>query len=69
MPASTKILAIAETRLFLDQEPFFFQGLSFFNALYNPVFNASAAERLAWLIERGEAMRSYVGGEAPPESR
>jgi hypothetical protein len=26
-------------------------------------------ERHAAVIERGEAMRSYVGGEAPPESR
>ena len=46
---SSKILEIDGTRLLLDGRPFFFQGLSFFNAIYNPSFNRSAAERLAWL--------------------
>ena len=48
-PRSTKVLKIEGTRLFLDGEPFFFQGLSFFNALYSPTFSQSAEERLSWL--------------------
>ncbi len=39
-------IAIAATRLTLDGRPFFFQGLSFFNAIYNPAFNA---DRELWL--------------------
>lgn len=46
---ATKVLGIDGTRLTLDGKPFFFQGLSFFNALYNPTFNESAEERLRWL--------------------
>ncbi len=45
----TKTLTIAGTRLFYEGQPFYFQGLSFFNAIYNPTFNASADARLAWL--------------------
>jgi hypothetical protein len=45
----TKLLSIAGTRLLLDWQPFYFQGVSFFNAIYNPTFNRSAADRLAWL--------------------
>jgi hypothetical protein len=47
--ATSKVLAIQGTRLLLDRQPFGFQGLSFFNALFNPTFNQSAAERLRWL--------------------
>jgi hypothetical protein len=46
---STKTLQIDGTRLLLDGQPFFFQGLSFFNAIYNPTFNRSPADRLHWL--------------------
>ncbi len=46
---STKALSISGTRLILDGKPFYFQGLSFFNALYNPAFNKNADERLSWL--------------------
>ena len=51
MPASrtTKVLGIKGTRLTLDGKPFCWQGLSFFNALFNPAFNRSADGRLLWL--------------------
>ncbi len=42
-------LTIDGTRLLLDGRPFFYQGLSFFNAIYNPVFNQSGDARLGWL--------------------
>ena len=48
-PPATRVLTIAGTRLLLDGQPFPFQGLSFFNALYNPTFNRSAEERRRWL--------------------
>jgi hypothetical protein len=44
----TKVLSIKGTRLLLDGQPFLFQGVSFFNATYNPAFSQSA-ERMAWL--------------------
>jgi len=43
------ILSIADTQLLLDGQPFLLQGLSFFNAAYNPAFNRTSAERIAWL--------------------
>lgn len=43
------VVGVAGTRLTLDGRPFPFTGLSFFNALYNPTFNRSAANRDAWL--------------------
>src|SRR5688572_29661821 len=46
---STRTIAIDGTRLLLDGRPLPFQGLSFFNALYNPTFNRSAEDRLRWL--------------------
>lgn len=46
---TTHVLGIAGTRLSLDGKPFFWQGLSFFNALYNPTFNASEQARISWL--------------------
>lgn len=45
----THILSITGTRLVLDGQPFLLQGLSFFNAIYNPAFNRSLTERIAWL--------------------
>jgi hypothetical protein len=47
--SKTQVLEIKGTRLLLDGEPFCFQGLSFFNAVYNPNFNRSVDERLEWL--------------------
>lgn len=47
----TRVLSIDGTRLLLDGQPFYWQGLSFFNALYNPAFNASSSARNAWLAK------------------
>jgi hypothetical protein len=46
---ATSVLGVNETRLTLDGKPFYFQGLAFQNALYNPVFNQSSGSRLSWL--------------------
>lgn len=46
---SNHTLSVSGTRLLLDGAPFPFQGLSFFNALYNPAFNVDNDERLRWL--------------------
>lgn len=43
MHALTKRLTVTGTGLFLNGEPFFYQGISFFNALFNESFNASDA--------------------------
>ena len=47
----THTLSISGTRLLLDGSPFYFQGLSFFNALYNPTLNRSQDDRLIWLTK------------------
>lgn len=41
----TSVLQVEGTRLLLDGEHFFFQGVSFFNAIYNSTFNQSDEER------------------------
>ena len=46
---SSKVLEIDGVRLLLDGQPFFFQGLSFFNAIYNLTSNHNGGERLEWL--------------------
>lgn len=43
------VLGVDGTRITLDGKPFPLTGVSFFNALYNPRFNASADERQRWL--------------------
>lgn len=48
-PVNTHVLGIDGTRLTLDGRPFPYQGLSFFNAVFNPAFNHTAADRSAWL--------------------
>lgn len=48
-PPATHVLGIDGMRLTLDGRPFPFQGLSFFNAPFNPTFNRGAEERRAWL--------------------
>ncbi len=56
---ATKRLHFAGTRFYLDDEPFYLQGLSFFNALFNEAFNASAEarrERLATFKANGVTM-------------
>jgi hypothetical protein len=47
--AQPHVLGIDGTRFTLDGEPFEFTGVSFFNAIYNPAFNRSRDERLAWI--------------------
>ena len=42
-------IAVAGTRFTLDEKPFPYTGLSFFNAIYNPTFNASSEVRQKWL--------------------
>ena len=44
-------LAVAGTTFTLDEKPFPYTGLSFFNAIYNPTFNSSSKERRKWLIK------------------
>ena len=48
---TTRALTVSGTRLLLDGRPFLFQGLSFFNALYNPTFNRHADDRAAWMAK------------------
>ena len=47
--ASQTGLAVEGTRLLLHGKPFYYQGLSFFNALYNARFNETEAGRESWL--------------------
>jgi hypothetical protein len=49
MSISSPVLQVQGTRLLLDGEPFYLQGLSFFNAVFNPAFNRGEDERLSWL--------------------
>ena len=49
--SATCNLHVKGTRLFLDEDPFYFQGVSFFNALYNPTFNTDAETRSRWLCK------------------
>jgi hypothetical protein len=46
---TTKVLGVNGTKLTLDGKPFCWQGLAFFNALYNPNFNKSDEDRMQWL--------------------
>jgi hypothetical protein len=47
--APQPVLGLSGTRLTLDGRPFPLTGVSFFNALYNPRFNAGAGARERWL--------------------
>ena len=38
------------TTITFDGKPTYYQGLSFFNALYNPTFSRSDEERRKWLL-------------------
>lgn len=42
-------LTIVRTRFLLDGSPFPFTGLSFFNAIYNSVFNQNSSTRREWM--------------------
>jgi len=47
--ANAAELSIQGTRFLLDEKPFSYVGVSFFNAIYNPNFNASTEARKRWL--------------------
>ena len=49
LPEASHRIAVASTRFTLDDNPFAYTGLSFFNAIYNPTFNTSSEARLAWM--------------------
>ena len=42
-------ITITGTSFRLDGKPFAWTGISFFNAIYNPNFNQSSAERVKWM--------------------
>ena len=42
-------LTVSGTRFQLDGKPFPYTGVSFFNAIYNPNFNASSEGRVVWI--------------------
>lgn len=49
-PVTTKHeITVSGTRFLLDGKPFPYTGVSFFNAIYNPPFNKSSADRRSWL--------------------
>jgi hypothetical protein len=47
--ASASELSISGTRFQLDDKPFPYTGVSFFNAIYNPTFNKTSESRREWL--------------------
>src|SRR5215813_2366920 len=50
LPAKTKReITISGTCFLLNGAPFPYTGISFYNAIYNPTFNESAAVRRKWL--------------------
>ncbi len=49
VPSATSVLTIHGTRFFRDGKPFYYQGPSFFNDLYNQEFNKSPQSREKWL--------------------
>src|SRR4051812_37367132 len=48
---ATHVLSINGTRFLLDKQPFPYQGVSFFNALYNESFNKDHKSRADWLAK------------------
>jgi hypothetical protein len=42
-------LKVAGTKFLLDDKPFPYTGMSFFNAIYNPAFNNSTPARMEWM--------------------
>src|SRR5690606_36563301 len=49
--AAEHTLSISGQRFRLNGEPFPYTAISFFNAIYNPTFNLSSAERKVWLAK------------------
>ena len=52
---SKNTIAVKDLGFTLNEKPFHYTGISFFNALYNPTFNESDASRRAWLEKLGAA--------------
>jgi hypothetical protein len=48
-PVCAAEISVSGTKFLLDGKPFPYTGMSFFNANYNPRFNASSEARAAWL--------------------
>ncbi len=48
---SKNVIEISGTSFTINGKPFEYTGVSFFNAIYNPTFNSSAAERSKWLAK------------------
>lgn len=46
---SSRAITISGTSFQFDGKPFAWTGISFFNAIYNPNFNKSSAERVQWM--------------------
>lgn len=44
-------ITVSGTRFLANGKPFPYTGVSFFNAIYNPAFNASSEQRLQWLAK------------------
>ena len=49
--AAGHVFGVAGTKLTLDEKPFPYTGISFFNAIYNPAFNENPAKRKEWLAK------------------
>lgn len=48
---SKHILEVKGRGFTLNGQPFYYTGVTFFNAIYNPTFNESEKSRKAWLIK------------------
>ena len=51
--AAGQRLSIRGTGFYLDEKPFPYTGVSFFNAIYNPEFNRSSEVRRQWIAKFG----------------
>jgi hypothetical protein len=49
--AAKHTLSISGTRFFLNDQPFPYTGVSFFNAIYNPTFNQGSEQRKQWMAK------------------
>ena len=49
LTAGATEITVAGGRFLLDGKPFPYTGVSFFNAIYNPAFNRSSEDRVAWM--------------------
>ena len=49
--APQHVITVQGTHFLMDGKPFPFTGISFFNAVFNPTFNQSSAERKRWLAK------------------